>query len=65
MKKLRSHLVILCISLVCPVILIGGSYLLDSHQRADKLSKEVKSGVHGTSDLHKEKDSLYARIQGS
>lgn len=64
MKKLRSHLVILCISLVCPVILIGGSYWLDSQHQADKFPKEVKSDVMRTSDRYKENDSLYPRIKG-
>lgn len=57
MKKLRSHLVILSISLLCPVMLIGGSYLLDSHHRVMELPEEIKSEAVKSPDLRKENDS--------
>lgn len=62
MKKLRSHLVILSISLLCPVMLIGRSYLLDSHHRVVEFPDEIKSEAVKSPDLRKENDTIYLKV---
>lgn len=60
MKKVLSHLVVLSISLLCPVILIGGNYLMEKNRLYVVPSKEIeKSKRLHYSDFYTENDSLF------
>lgn len=60
MKKVLSHLVVLSISLLCPVILIGGNYLMERNRPYVLPSKEKEKlkRLH-YSDFYTENDSLF------
>ena len=63
MKKVLSHLVVLSISLLCPVILIGGNYLMEKNRMYVLPSKETeKSKRLHYSDFYTENDSLFNDI---
>jgi|GEM_PF-2259933 len=59
MKKVLSHLVVFSIALLCPVILIGGNYLMDKKARALQPSKDIEKLERlDYSNFYTENDSL-------
>jgi len=61
MKKVLSHLVVLSISLLCPVILIGGNYLMEKKAQPFIQSEKIEKLERlNYSNFYTENDSLYS-----